>query len=1423
MRSSDLKSQKRNKRLVRRCLALVIGLSTFMSLGLPNYGVLPRVSAENDAVLPYAKTDDDPIAWFDFDDSSDRLKDRSGNNVRAELVNGDDITGAGGNNSYLDLTGSDAYLSLEGNLLKGLTEMTVEMQVKTNNAAGPNWAFFAAPDDRIPDSVKLASDEWDHREHYLGVLLNSNVTVERYANNGKRPTNPVTGWTADNEWHTIRIVFKISSTILCVDDEVKEIGTPYSLSKCVGENDVLWFGRSAWVDGNGNNEGFDGCIDNIKIWDHAIYDPINEDEYIITDRVTDPKYTTVNMFDYWITEQNANDYSALEGTNHNTLLQGINKDHLFLFAGETAFNGGPLSQATAEEIGFWNRSTGSLGANGELITTNMITQGIIQRTLNNGYPVLALDAPAFSGFAPSNLTLKALWDGGSKKTESLAYLFDPNKAEAGKASYPDVTGLFRINDQGYYEFRSWSTFAELNAEQGNGSKTSTSNNHITLYDKIWGWGLPNEHDGQFFPFNDWSDMFFEGPSGLEQAHKNDTANSVEGGSGQTTTDEPLNHYFGMTVETEFQQPVNGLLDRGTTSEAMKFEFSGDDDIWIFIDDVLVVDLGGIHGWKTISIDFSTGKIVLSNDKDGLDIIPPPITLYDMFRAAGKETSVGWKDITDPLTGDEYTLFSDNSVHTLKFFYLERGNQFSNCNITFNLREPIVDHIRKVDENGDPLSGATFKLYEASENSNFNINKQWHTADEFDIGALMTSTTSGEDGYALLITEKGEALQYANSRYYILEETGTPVGYRKNPRIVLEYHHNTNTFTVVNKYETGAYASFLADWAQPPVGADVEDKLEKGLAVIVPVVKIGSQRLPMYGSNTYGWNTVTPNSGSESDFIKALTAAAFIQAADPVTQDWYLRWDDVEKRLKGQIDNLPGDATRYGAGGDIELVTLLLPGDALKAVGLDNDNCGDDNARYAALRAALKDKDAKTLVATLSGIELLNTNNFVKTDRTVIYVPNEQRELRLRKVDENGEPIGGAVFALFDTSDNAAAGKTTTSDGVLAYGTTGDNGGLIFRANGLMIREDGYGYAKMDWDSDRTGNATAVYWLKEIAAPDGYELNTSLIRIEVGNAGIYANATGFDTEGKLLVGDAAESDGIKVEASLGKLTQTLVKYAEGIVDETLTHITAAKQTADSSNGALDINSWRDVGGESTDLIYDRADGYDPVTFTAENGYIRVMPRQNKNISNNTAKRDILTDIDLGGLFGLINTVVVTDPKIPETGGLTVSKTVEVPDGEAIDTEEEFRFTVTLDDSGFNNAFSFEGGNTIEFVNGTAEFTLRHGESVTFAELPAGAAYTVTEAETEGYTVSSTGASGTIAANDVVKAEFVNTMIADPGNYPGQSDEPNKPNKPNEPGAPDVPDDNPETGIDTRLCLWIIAVMLSVIAAVNPFIKRGKHRR
>ena len=1205
--------------------------------------------------------------------------------------------------------------------------------------------------------------------------------------------------------------------------------------------------------------------------------------HLVTNRVVNPPSTTVNFFDYWLEPNGrwANDFEAYPmGTESEVIKKGINNGHLLVFMGSFAFPGAEGCN-NVSNLGRWNVWTGdehfapypdgNANVNGGYgSAAGRFTQGadgilkphrgIVAKTLDeSGYPRLSLGNNAWlnsAAFAGGNDYSNIYPDsmGGQFRTyfadvlekdtqnargeyakgeESLAYLFDPSISNPYKASVTDVTGLFQMDNEGYYFFNSRENFAELDEEA----------HTVKLYDMPWKISASVDVDndngnamGQFFPFNKWATLFHETGNGTEVSQ--DHYNFRDQNSSMVR---PINHYFGMTVETEFQQPIGGTITQGRLGGGqdipMEFYFSGDDDVWIFIDDVLVGDIGGIHNPVSININFATGVIEYKalDAPNGLDGTAYYTTsLKAMFDAAvqTRANSVNWVEVDNG--GEKGYIFPNGSIHTLKFYYMERGNDVSDCSIRFNTLPVSKDSIRKVDDDGAILEGALFNLYEAAPNGTLTTDA-WHTVSEFNKvnadapiakGLRINNDKENPNLYTVL-DEHNKAIDFtayvANPNvpaYFILEEVQVPAGFHGNPDIVLEFHPETYTFTVVNKYEAGAYASFSAEWKQLLAVSEATfnettgelekrndiatqtdpDPMKEGLTVVVPLIKSGGTWRPMYGSNTIGWSTVERGNGTlKTD----LALAALLQIAGDDYQNWYMNWIDTGAsvgKLVGNMANLPGDATRYvinqnsgNRNADLTLVALFLPKDTLNKLGVVADAAATDDDRYEALRRQLIASGVTNLNSARSFLQgkntsensfrLLYSNDFARSYRTVIYISNNRRELRVRKVDEEGKPVNGAVFALFESAASAAAytPKATDLNGVMAelagavgkgglktYGVTAtvDLGVSDRQQDGLLVfQESAPGtVTTTNGHAPIPGVQNTVYWLKEVYAPNGYELNKNLVRVEVNDSAIYANATGYDAAGNILTGDAAVDDGITVQGTLGKLAQMLTKYAIGDkVDATLQDITIIKQVSQHKDALpADGSGWSDAQpAESLNAHYGVNVGTlnsqyglheaaaNPGVFTAEDGYIRGMPRQNQTKygdHDQAVKRDNLAGVDLDGLFRLVNVVVVENRKLG--GDLTVSKTVTGTDG---DQTQEFSFLILLSDVTISGTYG-----DMTFQQGTATFTLKHGESKTATGLPAGIRYSVTElsANQDGYVTSSIAASGTIPENDGAVAAFVN---------------------------------------------------------------------
>ena len=1218
---------------------------------------------------------DEALAEFNFEGTGDeRFSDKSQNKTPTTVNNANTIV-TDGVNGYLDMTsgpgtsGKNAYLSLSGSSLQGLEEMTVEMRIRTAGG-GSNWAFYAAPDDESPV---------EKYEHYLGVLLNGGLRVERYANDGQRPDDntlaKVPGWSCNgSNWHTVRVVFAKNSTRLYINGSLyAEAEGGYSLKDCLGSNNsVFYFGHSAWTAHDLYGEGFNGCIDDIKIWDGAndieeqsVSDDVAK-QHEVTDRVVNPTDTVVNMFDYWISDnQTDDDYRPDDITTVQQVMSGgINKDHPFLFIGYDAakytYSGTPIEPdrpggtpidyiGDKLYVGTWNEGR--------------LTTGIVDKFLSKndgGYPVLSGNMPITDKLLFPNKDSLPL-------NESLKYLFDLND-QAGKKAYPNVTGLFQLDDNGYFYFNAHETFAELNVQDGLTAKTDHSNdvgNRITLYDTVWRTiptsGIAGPSKGQFFPFNDWSDLFHvEEDGSLAQNHDFIYYQNKYGS-------EKINHYFGMTIETNFTQPLNGMINHG--EEDMTFEFSGDDDVWIFIDGVLVGDIGGMHTALSIKINFATGQITGDQSVTG-DGEKPVTTLREVFRDA-----LGTDFDENKFIGDT---FASGTEHTLKFFYLERGNNISNASIRFNFPDIRPDVLFKSDEKGDALSNVEFELYPAQLTAGASADA--NTLDKFEIIKTdgvekpIATVRTDENGYAEFLDADGNIIVFADEEYayYILKETKTQTGYRIGKDIVLRYDRKnaegttgTNTFTVVNKEETGAYASFSAYFAQiksqvhsagyDSGGAPTKNDddiisaadLIEGMTFIVPAMKNADNDiwLPLYGSNDSGWKTVNWSGASTEDYIKALLEAAFNQMSLNGAPDMYMTWDSHTNTLTATISDAPGSATRYlgnNPNGDLSQATLFIPRAVLEKLGLyaDGTTYKDGDALFAALQKAVKEYGVETAVSKAlaaakalpgdqTGIKLLYTSDFDRTYRSVLHIINIPLQLTVSKVDEEGNPLSGAVFGLYSSADKAYAGG---NDWIIS-GTT--------KANG-MVTLDLSSLSKLP-DQQR-------FWLREIKAPNGYKPTTNLIEVIVDNTSAFANATAYSYKDKDFI---TGEDNVRVYAAVGKIAQNVIRFTDNdIVDDLkLAQITGQKNTVGSSEESeLKWNSGgffdplyfngRNDKFTYTLLDYAAAENYDPADYTdgdeileslgiimAEDGFAYVKP--------------MLNGVDMSSMFSLVNIVEVTN--------------------------------------------------------------------------------------------------------------------------------------------------------------------------------------
>lgn len=158
---------------------------------------------------------------------------------------------------------------------------------------------------------------------------------------------------------------------------------------------------------------------------------------------------------------------------------------------------------------------------------------------------------------------------------------------------------------------------------------------------------------------------------------------------KTTATKNANKYgYGTEFDIDFYMSETGKLTAADgTQKDITFNFSGDDDVWVYVDGVLVLDLGGAHKVSSGSINFSDMQVIYKAAVDSSDNInnrtADPKT-NDKY--ATDEKYVTTVDLAKifKANGAEFNNKNSSKKHTLQMFYMERGSFDSNCSISFNL-------------------------------------------------------------------------------------------------------------------------------------------------------------------------------------------------------------------------------------------------------------------------------------------------------------------------------------------------------------------------------------------------------------------------------------------------------------------------------------------------------------------------------------------------------------------------------------------------------------------------------------------------------------------------------------------------------------------------------------------------------------------
>lgn len=291
---------------------------------------------------------------------------------------------------------------------------------------------------------------------------------------------------------------------------------------------------------------------------------------------------------------------------------------------------------------FFYENNSMWGSDGNRLSSgNNATQGLVANQLNNNSLQLKTD----SGTALAPFFDKDFLNGNNSKNTVL-----------GKV-YENVTFPF-VKDGMYWSFNS-------------ADKEATNKNLQLKYDA--------------------TDEYFLQSNNEEEEVKGNTTNGATANGNyfplnsknQSGKASQLNYGFGQKFDLKFRLTSDGkILGPNNERVPIEFNFSGDDDVWVFIDGQLVLDIGGDHAVVTGKIDFANKMATVSSAKNS--------------SSGGTSNGEVKKHFPEELVTNNYF----TKEHTLTMFYMERGLWESNMKITFNFpQENKLTVEKEVDTTG----------------------------------------------------------------------------------------------------------------------------------------------------------------------------------------------------------------------------------------------------------------------------------------------------------------------------------------------------------------------------------------------------------------------------------------------------------------------------------------------------------------------------------------------------------------------------------------------------------------------------------------------------------------------------------------------------------------------------------------------------
>lgn len=286
---------------------------------------------------------------------------------------------------------------------------------------------------------------------------------------------------------------------------------------------------------------------------------------------------------------------------------------------------------------YWKGANVAFGTN-DKDTTNYVAQGIVGKNLDN----------------KGNLVTSYTKDGEQNGEQAKVPFFN-------ESAYPDQEKYMRFYNNLQFPFTKTTNDKGVSTYSFDSEKNTVyydyNNKRIVRKDDLVIHDATEQKNRGYFPFN----------------------------STDPSAKDNLNYGFGTQFTIPFTVTENG---KNVDDSDMVFDFTGDDDVWVYIDGALVLDMGGAHNKAVGEINFAKQKATIttgtSDAKRG-----------NNFTAGGRvpaenngKFTVSFSDIKVMKSDGTFVTLADHmkksgTVHELKMYYMERGMWSSNMSITYS--------------------------------------------------------------------------------------------------------------------------------------------------------------------------------------------------------------------------------------------------------------------------------------------------------------------------------------------------------------------------------------------------------------------------------------------------------------------------------------------------------------------------------------------------------------------------------------------------------------------------------------------------------------------------------------------------------------------------------------------------------------------